>query len=116
MLRVIKLKIDKFKIVKHLYFTVSNKFVLNSKPLPELFQIASQKLKLHINQALAVEDSYTGFDSAIKAQIPTSEAQQNWTHNFYYMVLIFGHLSENKFSKIKATFIPRPSEHPTNLL
>lgn len=96
-MRAIELAIDKLEIGEYIDLVISGDDVVNSKPDPEPYYLTLQNLKIQANQAVVVEDSYAGYNSANAAQIPTIIVEQSDAHKFHEAVALFGHLSEIKF-------------------
>ena len=54
----------------------------NSKPNTELYKRVLEQLQIRADKALAIEDSQSGFQSAIAAKIPTIVIHQNNLYSF----------------------------------
>ena len=71
------LALRKLEAQEYFQIIVSGDDVQNSKPHPEPYERALEQLQIRADQALAVEDSQSGFQSAIAAKIPTIVVHQN---------------------------------------
>ena len=77
---------------------VSDDDVQNSKPNPEAYKRVLEQLQIRADRALAIEDSQSGFQSAIAAKIPTIVIHQNNPYSFQEASLSFRKLSQSKLS------------------
>jgi HAD superfamily hydrolase (TIGR01509 family) len=75
--QAIFLALRKLEAQEYFEIIVSGDDVQNSKPHPEPYARALEQLQIRADQALAVEDSQSGFQSAIAAKIPTIVVHQN---------------------------------------
>ena len=75
--QAIFLALRKLEAQEYFQIIVSGDDVQNSKPHPEPYERALEQLQIRADQALAVEDSQSGFQSAIAAKIPTIVVHQN---------------------------------------
>jgi HAD superfamily hydrolase (TIGR01509 family) len=85
---------------------ISNADTQNHKPHPEPYLVALKKLEIESFEAVAFEDSETGFSSAYAAGIKVYGRRHdfNQTHNFSTCQKTF--LS---FDELKEDFLPNPS-------
>ena len=96
--KAIFLALRKLEAQEYFEIIVSGDDVQNSKPHPEPYARALEQLQIRADQALAVEDSQSGFQSAIAAKIPTIVVHQNNPYSFDEASLSFRKLSQIKLS------------------
>ena len=96
--QAIFLALRKLEAQEYFEIIVSGDDVQNSKPHPEPYERALEQLQIRADQALAVEDSQSGFQSAIAAKIPTIVVHQNNPLSFKEASLSFRKLSQIKLS------------------
>ena len=92
------LALRKLEAQEYFEIIVSSNDVQNSKPHPEPYARALEQLQIRADQALAVEDSQSGFQSAIAAKIPTIVVHQNNPYIFKEASLSVRTLSQFSFS------------------
>ena len=96
--QAIFLALRKLKAQEYFEIIVSGDDVQNSKPNPQPYKRVLEQLQIHADQALAIEDSQSGFQSAIAAKIPTIVVHQNNPYIFKEASLSFRKLSQIKLS------------------
>jgi len=69
--RLIPVVFDTLKVGDYFAAATSADEVVNSKPAPDIYQSALNKLSVSANQAIAIEDTLTGVKSAKNAGIKT---------------------------------------------
>jgi HAD superfamily hydrolase (TIGR01509 family) len=96
--QTIFLALEKLKAQEYFEIIVSGDVVQNSKPNPEPYERVLEELQVHADQAVAIEDSQSGFQSAIAAKIPTIVVHQYKSSIFKEASLSFRKLSQIELS------------------
>ncbi|KAJ53227.1 HAD superfamily hydrolase (TIGR01509 family) [Clostridium tetanomorphum] len=64
---IIELVVKRFNIREYFSYIVTGDYVANSKPDPDIFLYAAEKIKIVPDECLVVEDSYNGIMAAKRA-------------------------------------------------
>jgi len=101
-IEVIDIIIDTFKIRDCFDVIVSGDFVARSKPEPDIFLLAANKLRVNVGSCLVIEDSKNGILAANKAKMKTIGYQGS---NIYHQDLSQADLIINSFKDFNIQLI-----------
>ena len=73
-----------YGLAQYISCVVAVEDVTHSKPAPDCYQLAMEKLGVSAAQCVAIEDTHTGMQSAVSAEIPcvVIPTTQSATHDF----------------------------------
>lgn len=80
--RTVELMMEKSSLLQYLDFFLSNQDVKKSKPDPEIYNTAIQKLGLHPSECLVVEDNKNGIKAAKAAKAHVMEVATVYEVNY----------------------------------
>lgn len=82
MRETVQLMMEKSNLIQYLNFYLSNQDVKKTKPDPEIYQLAVEKLRLQPDECLVVEDNQNGILAAQRAGVAVMQVKTTFDVNY----------------------------------